>query len=54
MAAKSVKVVLKCALMVNGVQCVMTTGMMMMQLWSVDSWDSLNKVYVYYNYRILS
>ena len=44
MAAMSGKVVLKCALMVNGARCVMTTGMIMMQLWSVDSWDSLIKV----------
>ena len=40
----ALRVVLKCATMQHGVQCVMTSGTTMMLLWSVDSWDSPQQV----------
>ena len=33
-----------CATEECGVQCVMTHGMMMMQLWCADSWDTVQQV----------
>ena len=33
-----------CATEECGVQCVMTHGMMMMQLWCADSWDTVQRV----------
>ena len=35
----SMRVEWRCASMTNGVQCVMTAGAALMQLWSVSSWD---------------
>ncbi len=37
-----VKVVLKCAIMMNGGQCVMDTGVAMMLLLPADNWDMMD------------
>ena len=35
----SMRVEWRCALMTSGGQCVMTTGTLLMPLWSASSWD---------------
>jgi len=39
-----VMVVWNCATEECGVQCVITLGMMIMQLWCADSWDTVQRV----------
>ena len=38
------RVVLKCAVITSGAQCVMTCGEYLMPEWSVDNWDTLSLV----------
>jgi len=40
----ALKVELKCAIMQYGVQFVMTSGTVLMQMWSADSLDSTQQV----------
>ena len=40
----TLRVELKCAIMQYGVQCVMTSGIVLMQVWSADSLDSPQQV----------
>ena len=35
----SMRVELRCASMTSGGQCVMTAGVVLMQLWSASNWD---------------
>ena len=37
------RVELRCTTMVNGVQCVMMDGMILMLLWYVDNWDFIHQ-----------
>ena len=41
---QQVKVVWRFATIMPGAQCVMTSGELLMQMWPVDSWDSLATV----------
>ena len=49
------RVVLKCAVITSGAQCVMTCGEYLMPEWSVDNWDTPSLVTVKntYNFQYL-